>query len=196
MKRVTVAILLVVGLLFIVMKFSNTTSAVDNINDVEHINYKNTYNMNDDEYIVYFWQESCKYCLEVKQDVNQYLQQSSAPIYIVDMKDTSNSNAWYNWEFHHQKYDQKIGTIKDGEEVLDEDIDLSDFENDKNVDWIIEITESNELIAHHNTPYANLEPNSVDELEITGTPTMLKIKNGKLEGYAVGVEQVRKLLVK
>ncbi|MEM5596098.1 hypothetical protein AAHB53_06720 [Niallia circulans] len=56
--------------------------------------------------------------------------------------------------------------------------------------------EENQIIATHNTAFGNEVPENAEEIEITGTPTMIKIKDGKFAAYAVGVEETVELLGK
>jgi len=71
---------------------------------------------------------------------------------------------------------------------------LKEYINNKEIAWSIETTKANQIIAKHNTAYGNTAPTNVEEIEITGTPTMMKVKDGKVEEYAVGVDETLDLM--
>ena len=166
------------------------------IDDLPKINATDTFNQTDREYIVYFWQSTCTYCKQIENDVLSYSNSEKLPIYIVDMQNENNISKWYDWEGHHKQYDQVIGKMEDGKEVLNEGINIEQFQNDEAVSWAVVINDENELVATHNTAYGNEEPQKASDLEITGTPTMIKVKDGMFEHYAVGVDQTLKALEK
>ncbi|HWJ77894.1 MAG TPA: hypothetical protein VNR61_07445 [Niallia sp.] len=162
--------------------------------DLTKITAENTFKQKDKEYIVYFWQATCTYCKEIEKDVLVY--SASNPIYVVDMQNEKNVEKWYDWEEHHKKYDKVIGKVESDKEILKDGINIEDFQQNKMVSWSIEINDNKEIIATHNTAYANEKPSNASELEITGTPTMLKVKDGLLVDYVVGVEESVKMLEK
>lgn len=164
------------------------------IKDIKKIAAQETYTQADKEYIVYFWQEACSYCKQIENVVLEYTKTGETPLYIVDMGDKENAVSWYDWQDHHNKYDKVIGRVEDGKEILDDAININDFINDKDIAWSIQSRDDHKLYAVHQTAYENQMPKSASELEIAGTPTMLKIKEGKLVDYRVGVEEVAKLL--
>lgn len=168
----------------------------DAIEDIQKINASATFNQQEEEYIVYFWQATCTYCKQIEKDVLSFSNNGEIPIYVVDMQDEKNESSWYDWEEHHKKYDQVIGKIEDGKEVWNEGINIENFQNDKNTAWGIVANEENQIIATHNTAFGNEAPENAEEIEITGTPTMIKIKDGKFAAYAVGVEETVELLGK
>ncbi|MCT2343560.1 thioredoxin family protein [Bacillales bacterium AN1005] len=42
------------------------------IYDINRIHAEETFNQEEKEYIVYFWQETCSYCKEIEQTVLEY----------------------------------------------------------------------------------------------------------------------------
>ncbi|PAE13326.1 hypothetical protein CHI02_05155 [Niallia circulans] len=168
----------------------------DAIEDIQKINASATFNQQEEEYIVYFWQATCTYCKQIEKDVLSFSNNGEIPIYVVDMQDEKNESSWYDWEEHHKKYDQVIGKIEDGKEVWNEGINIENFQNDKNTAWGIVANEENQIIATHNTAFGNEAPENAEGIEITGTPTMIKIKDRKFAAYAVGVEETVELLGK
>ena len=50
---------------------------------------------------------------------------------------------------------------------------MDDFLYDREVKWSIELTKDERIVAVHNTPFGNTKPIVSEEIEITGTPTMI-----------------------
>lgn len=196
--RLKKSIVLTIGIIFILvigivilnqMRTSNIT-----IEDLVRIDYQDTFTQESDDYLVYFWQEGCVYCEEVEPNVLEFIQNTDSPFFLVDMQEPNNQSAWYDWESHHEEHDIKIGQIVDGEEQLNDDVPLEKYTENTDIRWEIEVTEDDEIIVTHNTPYANSEPATADAIEITGTPIIIHVKDGKFATYANGSEQVKALL--
>jgi len=168
----------------------------ETIDDIKKIKATETFAQSDKEYIVYFWQDACSYCKQIENDLLDYNKTGETPLYIVDMGDIENADSWYDWKAHHNKYDKVIGKIENGKEITDANINLAEFINDKEVVWSIQSRADNKLIAVHQSPFENKTPASVSELAITGTPTMIKIEEGMLSDYRVGVDETIGLLKK
>ncbi|GKU81893.1 hypothetical protein [Niallia sp. NCCP-28] len=167
------------------------------IEDIEKIEAADTFSQTGNkEYIVYFWQSTCTYCKQIEKDVVSFYGNGSIPIFIVDMQNSANVDSWYDWERHHKKYDKVIGKVVNGKEVLNKGVNIEEYMNNKEIAWSIESNEKNQLIAKHNTAYGNTSPVNAKEIEITGTPTMIKVKNRKVDRYAVGVEETLELMKK
>jgi len=192
-KKVSTIFLFIILVVLIVVWQINRNDH-PSMEDLTKISAENTFKQKDKEYIVYFWQATCTYCKEIEKDVLVY--SASNPIYVVDMQNEKNVEKWYDWEEHHKKYDKVIGKVESDKEILKDGINLEDFQQNKMVSWSIEINDNKEIIATHNTAYANEKPSNASELEITGTPTMLKVKDGLLVDYVVGVEESVKMLEK
>lgn len=172
-----------------------TSRMSNSIDDIEKIEVKDTFSQKGEkEYIVYFWQSTCSYCKQIEEEVLSFHKTGNIPIFIVDMQESANTKSWYDWEEHHKKYDKVIGKVKNGKELLNKGVHMEDYTNNKEIAWSIEINEKNQIIAKHNTAYGNTAPTNVEEIEITGTPTMMKVKDGKVEEYAVGVDETLDLM--
>ena len=190
---IVIAVILIVCFAAIWLLNSNRINAIEDLTKIEA---SSTFNQQDEEYIVYFWQATCTYCKQIEEDVIEFSNSGDVPIYIVDMQEEKNESSWYDWEAHHKEHDKIIGKIVDGKEVWNDGINIEDFQNDKNIAWGVVANEDNQIIATHNTAYGNEAPETAKEIEITGTPTMIKIKNGIFEDYAVGVEETLDMLGK
>ncbi|WP_048718784.1 thioredoxin domain-containing protein [Bacillus sp. 522_BSPC] len=190
---IVIAVILIVCFAAIWLLNSNRINAIEDLTKIEA---SSTFNQQDEEYIVYFWQATCTYCKEIEEHVIEFSNSGDVPIYIVDMQEEKNEASWYDWEAHHKEHDKIIGKIVDGKEVWNDGINIEDFQNDKNIAWGVVANEDNQIIATHNTAYGNEAPETAKEIEITGTPTMIKIKNGIFEDYAVGVEETLDMLGK
>ncbi|WP_117168248.1 hypothetical protein [Paraliobacillus sediminis] len=192
------SIVLTIGIIFILvigivilnqMRTSNIT-----IEDLVRIDYQDTFTQESDDYLVYFWQEGCVYCEEVEPNVLEFIQNTDSPFFLVDMQEPNNQSAWYDWESHHEEHDIKIGKVVDGEEQLNDEIPLEKYTENTDIRWEIEVTEYDEIIVTHNTPFANSEPATADAIEITGTPIIIHVKDGEVVTYANGSEQVKAML--
>ncbi|WP_112182370.1 hypothetical protein [Paraliobacillus zengyii] len=191
---ITLAIIFILAIVGIVILNQIRTPKLA-IEELERINYQDTFSQETDDYLVYFWQNSCVYCEEVEPEVIDFIQNKETALLLVDMQDANNQSSWYDWESHHEEYDIKIGEVKEnGEEQLSEDVLLEDYTEDTDILWEIKVNEDDEIIITHNTPYASTEPATADDIEITGTPTMIQVKNGEFVAYANGLEEVRALL--
>ncbi|MGP7817151.1 hypothetical protein [Niallia sp. 01092] len=194
-RRVVIILLVFILIVcFIGIKFLTFNRENTSIDDIKKISVQNTFAQKEDEYIVYYWQATCSYCKQIEKDVLRFSNNAKIPIYIVDMQDSLNTSRWYDWEAHHKKYDKVIGKIEAGKEVLNAGVNIDDYKNSKDVSWSFEATKDKKMIARHNTPYGNKTPANADVIEITGTPTMIHVKNGKFAEYAVGVDETVKLM--
>lgn len=134
-----------------------------------------TFTQSDDEYLVYFYQDSCYYCDLLDPTIVE-ADQSGLTMYRVDMAADENLDLWYDWEAHHDEYDVEIGEVVNGEQVLYDGVSKGDYHSDE---WnILEIEDK--VVATHNSPYVDFNPSSADEIEIAGTPVLIHIKDGKL----------------
>ncbi|TRZ35693.1 hypothetical protein CEQ21_08650 [Niallia circulans] len=189
----TVVFLIVAGGIIIPVL---SKSSEETIHNIKQIKATETFSQKDNGYIVYFWQAGCSYCQQLEKSVLEYNKAGEVPLYIVDMSDKENAASWYDWENHHKKWDKVIGRMENGQEIINDEIDMTELINDKTVSWSIQTGDDNKLIAVHQTPFENKSPQSAAELEITGTPTMIKIENGRLSSYSMGVQESAKLLGK
>jgi len=71
---------------------------------------------------------------------------------------------------------------------------MEDFLYDREVEWSIELTEDERIVAVHNTDFGNTKLIVSEEIEITGTPTMIKVKEGRTEEFSVGTIEALDLL--
>ncbi|MBP3041630.1 thioredoxin fold domain-containing protein [Bacillaceae bacterium Marseille-Q3522] len=193
MKKTVITIVIVVVAAILVIALINRNN-ITSMEDMEYISYQDSFQQDENQYIVYFWQSTCKYCKEIENDVLEFARNGEMPIYVVDMQDENNVSAWYDWEGHHQQYDKIIGKIVDGKEELNEDFDPAAYENEPNVNWTFEINDKDEIVARHNTAFGNENPETADEIEVTGTPTMILVNDGKVSEYGVGVDETREIM--
>lgn len=180
--------------IFLLTQFGQ--SGINTVEDIEQISYTQSLSQAEDDYIVYFWQEGCYYCELIAQDVVDFAKDPDHTLYVVDMQQEENHAAWYDWVTHQDTYNEKIGEVIDGEEQINADIQLEDYTEDPDVNWDIVTTDDNEIVAVHQTPYPNTTIESADQIEITGTPTMIHVQNGAVEQYVIGSEPSLELLTK
>lgn len=134
-----------------------------------------TFNQKDEEYVVYFYQDSCYYCQQLDPTIVEAVQ-SGIKMYAVDMKAEENMDYWYDWDAHHEKYDVEIGEVVDGKQVLYDGVSKTDYQSEE---WKIEEVDG-KVVAVHNDAYANFSPTSAQEIQIAGTPVLIHIKDGNL----------------
>ncbi|MCZ0702440.1 putative membrane protein [Natronobacillus azotifigens] len=167
---------------------------VQTVEDIDQISYQDTFTQNEEEYIVYYWQEGCYFCELIDDDVTDFANNGGIPIYVVDMQENINQNAWYDWQLHHDTYDEIIGEVVNGEEEFFSEINVEDYTEDTEIRWDIVQNDNNEIIAKHRTPFPNIDITSADQIEITGTPTMIHIKNETVANYTIGADEAIELL--
>ena len=160
--------------------------------DLPHISYQETFSQPEEEYFVYFYQESCGLCQEFSPELVDASANHEVSIYLVDLGDEANQSAWYDWETHNNIYPKVIGTVVDGEKVFNEGESEANYPT--NEGWEITTNENNEILADHKGAFNNLTPQTPEELDISGTPSLLKVKNGKFADYSEGLSASRTLL--
>ncbi|MFV0288225.1 MAG: thioredoxin fold domain-containing protein [Mycoplasmatales bacterium] len=105
--------------------------------------------------LYYYYQNTCHYCNNIKPQVKQFAalinKTDGINFKVVDMKDKDNTNAWYDWKTHNEKYGEKTAATL-------------------NPDYKSEASEMK----------------TVDDIEITGTPSVVYVKDGIIEDYEVG----------
>lgn len=157
-------------------------------NDEDVINGEEIFNL-EGEYVVYFWQENCRYCQEIEDDIDAFKEDRPLPIYIVDMTKSENRFLWYDWEAHHEENDRMIGYIEDNQTIYTEDPET--YLNNQEIQYDI-VEEGDHVIAKHQTAFYNATPTELAELDIVVTPTLLYV--GSDPQLAVGPEETVALL--
>ncbi len=159
----------------------------------------------DGEYYVYYYDKNCSNCDNIKKDMEKF--NKSNIVYLVDMSDGKNQNAWYDWKEHHAKYDVKIGEVNElGENIFFEGESIEkylgrDIKNsqDNFIDYTIEIANSKfvdehsnanigDIYAVDNTAIYNRTATNVEDITIIGTPTIIKVNDGEVIEYMLGDE--------
>lgn len=173
-----------VGLIVVAIGINFLMPSVRGTADLPFINYTSALEQSEEEYLVYFYQETCTFCKQLEPQVIKTYSEGTS-IYVVDMLDETNQSAWYDWTTHHEKYTKEIGEVINGERVLYEGESY-----DKYAAATYNITErEGKIVVIDNEAKNNLNPTTVDEIEISGTPSILRIKNGKIESFASGLIQ-------
>jgi len=193
MKKILIALIAIIVVAVGVSLF--LPSSVRTTNDLEKISYTDTFTQDEEEYFVYFWMESCSFCKLFEPNILEAYR-NDIPIFVVDMNRSTPGNpnlpAWYDWDAHHEAHDVVIGTVVNGEHILNEGENEDLYPTEEG--WRIEVQPNGEILAIMNRAFNNKEPRTADEIEIAGTPTLIRIKNGQFAGYAEGVEEGIELL--
>ncbi len=175
-----------VAVLVIAVGFNLFVPAVNSTSDLPQITIDQVFEQPKDDYAVYFYTEDCSICKDFEPTIIDAKLKGSLPIYVVDMRDMKNEPAWYDWEGHHEQYDKIIGKLENGKEILNDGQSHADY--DVSEGWSISI-EDNQIIAKNNKAQNNKNPMSYDELEISGTPTLIRIENGRILEYGEGIDE-------
>lgn len=160
------------------------------MDDMNKISYEELFNKNDDKYFVYFYQDECIVCKEIKDEIIKYSKKGEVPIYALNMGLPSNEEGWYEWEKHHEQFDKEIGIISEnGEKEFFNGDTEEKYVNDTEVNWEI-INEDSKIIAKNNTPYINIDEFSNGNVKIATTPSMILVENNKFKEFYPTVTEI------
>lgn len=189
MKKILIALVAVV---VVAVGVNFLFPSVTSLADLKHINYTEAFDQKDSEYYVYFYQETCPICLQFSTELIAAHNEQKIPVYVVDAAATENLDVWYDWTSHDEEWTKVIGKVENGVQVLNEGEDLADYPT--NDGWAIYNNANSEVVAYYKNAFNNRSPQSGNEIEISGTPALLKIKNGEFAGYGEGLDENRALL--
>ena len=189
MKKILIAL---VAVIVVAVGVNFLFPSINSITDFKLINYKDTSNQKESEYLVYFYQETCGLCQQFGPELVAVHNQDHTPVYVVDMAADENGEAWYDWAAHDKKYLKVIGKVENGVEVLNEGESRALYPT--NEGWTISTNKNNEIVAYMNKAKNNKSPQSADQLDISGTPTLIRVKDGQLAGYGEGLEEARAVM--
>jgi len=164
--------------------------SVNGTGGLPFINYQDAFVQEPGEYFVYFYNTDCRFCQELEPSIME-AHRAGVPIFVVDVAASENDGAWYDWDAHHERYTTVVGEVVDGEENFFEDYHEDMFPAAEG--WAIRV-EGEELVAVNNRANFNMNPQTPEEIEVPGTPSMMRIVNGQSAGFVVGVEESRGLL--
>lgn len=189
MKKILIAL---VAIVIVAAGVNLFIPSVNSILDFKHINYTEAFNQKDSEYYVYFYQETCGLCQQFGPELVAAHNENKVPVYVVDMAADENVDAWYDWDAHDEQYTKIIGKMENGVEVFNDGESRALYPS--NEGWTISTNQENQIIAYNGKAKNNKTPQSAQQIQISGTPTLLKIKDGQFAGYGEGIEEARALL--
>ncbi|MDE5977749.1 MAG: hypothetical protein K2G70_04715 [Turicibacter sp.] len=189
MKKILVAL---IAVLFIAVSVNFLFPSVNVLTDLKKISYQQTFDQKESEYYVYFYQETCPICLQFSSELIAAHNDQRIPIYIVDAAAEENLDVWYDWEAHDEEYTKIIGKVEGGVQVFNEGESLAKYPT--NEGWMIYNNADNEVVAYYKNAFNNRSPQSAEEIEVSGTPALIKVKDGQFAGYGEGMEENRALL--
>lgn len=189
MKKILIALVAIVGIAVVANFLS---PSVNSVTDFKHITYQETFDQKESEYYVYFYQETCPICMQFGPELVEAHNKNNVPVYVVDAAADENLDAWYDWQTHDEKYTKVIGKVENGVQVFNKGESTAKYPS--NEGWTITTNNKNEIIAYLNKAHNNKSPQTADEIEISGTPALIKVKDGKLAGYGEGIDEDRALL--
>ena len=156
------------------------------------IEYTETFEQDEEVYLVYFWQETCIFCTEFEPYIMDAVNNYNVPIFVVDLAEDVNNNAWYDWEMHHEIHSRVIGYVNDDGSQLYPGEDMEFYSPAEG--WEIVVDNDGAIHARLNRAFNNQNPLDYSQIEISGTPTLLLIRNGIVERYASGIPDGQELL--
>ena len=166
-----------------------------------------------DEYYVYFYKPSCKYCKEIQADVTKYAKNNNN-IYFVNTEKYNIQK--YDWKNFNSKNDIEIGTSKNGKTINfysgeSKEKYINNTKKNKygkTIRYDIVIADDNYIKNNKNakkgfvyasvqTPeidYGSLSSKEKNSIIIAGVPTLLKIKNKKIIDFYFDSVEIKPLL--
>ena len=186
-------------------------SLVDEYNKFDKINkieFSQSFKLGEPEYIVYYYMNNCHYCNKIEDNVIEFAEKMDYKcFYAVPMDLSKNKSGWYNMKEHHTKYDIEIGKLDEDGNVIYYDGESSEkYLNSQDIDYDIVKTDSKNY-ENYKKRNSNAKPNRVyavdyteridtentENFKVSGTPTAIWVKNGKILRDAIGTEEVVKL---
>ena len=195
-RLLLLVILFLVSVFFILSIIITATNKriYPTMDDMKQISYEELFNQDEKKYFVYFYQDECSVCKEIKDDIIEYSKKGEIPIYALNMGLPANNNGWYEWESHHEKFDKEIGIIKENDEKeYYEGESEEKYKEDTEVKWEI-IYENNKIIAKHNTPYIDINELTKGNVKIATTPSMILVEDNKFKDYYSNVPDIYNIL--
>jgi len=188
---ILVGVIVPVFLQFSGTSVSDVVGSAGRTGDLPFINYTETFDQDEEAYFVYFWQETCSFCMQFEPYLLEAFNDYDLPIYVVDLADASNQSAWYDWERHHELHSIMVGRVVDDEWVFDAGHTREMYPEEDG--WAIEVVDDDYLRARPAAIH-NENPTDYSEINIIGTPTLFLVRNGEIADYAFGIESGRDLL--
>lgn len=165
------------------------SNEVSSTADLPLIHYTEAFDQEPDEYFVYFWNAACPACQQFDPDVMD-AHRAGIPIFVVDMANADNRSAWYDWEGHHEYFTTIVGDVENGQIVFNDGMSGDRFPTEDG--WVINVV-GTQAIAEMQQAQNNTRPRDASEIEVAGTPELLRIVDGVVVGQSLNVEPGRSL---
>ena len=140
-------------------------------------------------FYVYAQRSGCPYCDNVKDEIIQFAKSNS--LFVLDTQADENKDAKdYDWTNHHIKYDEEIGEVVNGKNILDYTIKAADKDFVKlNEDKVI-----GKIYAVRESPIIDYTDATKDNFIIAAVPMLYHIENGNIENFYFGDAQILQFL--
>lgn len=168
---------------------------------LDSIRNRDIFEQEEEEYYVYYYKKDCPYCVRIENLIMQ-LAESEESLYVVNMGKDQKTKS-YDWNKMHTEEDKEIGILNLDSSITfyaGESKEKYQNQTEKNQYGKIkryEIVEADDkyLLENSNARigyvYASIqtpeicyeEMTDADEIVIAGVPTLLHIKNGKIDGF-------------
>lgn len=203
MNKKIVKILIACGCLIVVIGAIYYKVSSDNpYNQFNNITAKEALSEDQKDYYVYYYMKDCYYCNLIKDEVFEYANNNDN-IYFVDLKKYNSDRESYDWETFNTENDIEIGTSSDGKtiEYYEGESEAKYLENlevnkyGKIKQFEIKIADQDYLNTNKNAELGKVYATQLipeidysqykagDKMVIAGAPTLLHIKNGKIDGF-------------
>lgn len=155
---------------------------------LRHIAVNDFFNIEEDEYYVYFYYESCPDCNYVKNDFINFAKDRN-DVFVVDYAIPENKVNGYDWSDLRSRYNKQIGTV-------DENGNITYFSGESQEKYLNIYNQFGKkvtftFIIQDGGLYTNIKTPEIDysavtevnQLIIAGVPTLLKVNNGVIEEF-------------
>nr|WP_253197894.1 conjugal transfer protein TraF [Clostridium gasigenes] len=100
------------------------------IDDIKHIKYNEILKLNEEKYLVYFYEEDNEICINIEPDIVKYSKKTSIPMYVVNMSNNENKEVSKKIDFYIDNSNkEKINITSSPEMYLVEDGKIVDYKD-------------------------------------------------------------------
>lgn len=211
----TLIILVSIVLGIVIISILNSKVEKDSFKDFQQVLPQNIFSIKDEEYYVYFYEPNCSNCEDIEKDIKNYAMRNSN-FYLSNTKNKEAKISQFNWKSFHEKNDIEIGKLNKSGKVefyYGESKEKYTQSNEKDIYGKIkryEIIEAEDDYLKMNSQaregyiYASLQTPDInyyelsknDEMIIAGVPTLLFIKDGKVQDFYFDSDEIREKIQK
>lgn len=209
----TLIILASIVLGIVLISILNSKVEKDPFKDFQQVLPQNIFSIKDEEYYVYFYKPNCSYCEDIEKDIRYYAMTSSS-FYLSNTQNEEAKTSDFDWKSFHEKNDIEIGKLNRSGKVefySGESEEKYTKSKEKNAYGKIkryEIIEAKDDYLEMNSQaregyvYASLQTPDInyyeiskdDEMIIASVPTLLFIKDGKVQDFYFDSNEIKEVI--